>query len=145
MSIPTILVIEDNMADQILIRYALDDIGEPYHFEVLPHGEAALAFIDDHRSGRRQHEPCVILLDLHLPRYNGIEVLTALRMDPVLMHVHVFVLTSDASPSERAQVSELGGVCHIKPSDLEQMKALAMEILAACKDPREKMAEPALS
>lgn len=144
MSIPTILVIEDNVADQVLIRYALDAIGDPYRFEVLPDGEAALTFVNDHRAGRRKHEPCVILLDLHLPRYNGIEVLTAIRREPFLTHIHVFVLTSDASPAERIQVIELDGICCIKPSGLEEMKALAAEILAACKEPRERLAEPAM-
>ncbi len=98
MSIPTILVIEDNVADQVLLRYALDEMGEPYRFEVLVDGEMALAFIDDHRQGRREHEPCVILLDLHLPKYSGIEVLAAIREEPVLNHIHVFVLTTDISP-----------------------------------------------
>ena len=144
MSLPTILVIEDKVADQVLIRYALDEFGEPYRFEVLPDGEAALAFIDDHRSGRRKHEPCVILLDLHLPRYNGIEVLTAIRTEPVLDHIHVFVLTSDASPAERVQVTELRSICCIKPSGLEEMKALAADILAACKGPRDGLPQLAI-
>ena len=130
MSIPTILVVEDNLADVVLIRYALDELGHPYRFEVLPDGEAALAFIDEHRAGRRAPEPCVILLDLHLPRYSGIEVLTAIRQEPVLTHLYVFVLTSAASPAERARVTELGGICCLKPSDVEEMKMLAAEIIA---------------
>ena len=110
MSLPTILVIEDNVADQVLIRIALDELGEPYEFQVLPDGEAALAFVADHRAGRRKHDPCVILLDLHLPKYNGIEVLTAIRGEPILDHIHVFIMTTDISPAQRAQVAELGGL-----------------------------------
>ena len=143
MSIPRILVIEDNVADLVLIRYALDQLQDPYHFEVLPDGEAALAFVDEHRSGRREPEPCVILLDLHLPRYNGIEVLTAIRQVPVLSHIHVFVLTSDASPAERGQVTELGGICCIKPSDPDQMTALAADIMATCKGSGQTLPTPA--
>jgi len=133
-SIPTILVIEDNVADRELLRYALDDLGEPYHFEVLADGEAALAFIDDHRWGRRKNDPCIILLDLHLPKYNGIEVLAAIREEPVLNHIQVFILTSDASPAERARIAALGVVCCFKPSDLAAIKALAADILVACKE-----------
>jgi len=132
-SAPTILIIEDNVADLVLIRYAFDELGEPYRIEVLPDGEAALKFIDDHRSGRLQHDPCVILLDLHLPKYNGIEVLTAIRLAPVLSHIHVFVLTTEASPAERAQIIDLGGICCYKPSNIEAIKGLAAEILEACK------------
>ena len=71
MSVPTILVIEDNMADVFLIRHALDQHGEAYQLEVLPDGEAALGFVAEHRSGIRQHDPCVILLDLYLPKTTG--------------------------------------------------------------------------
>lgn len=133
MSVPTILVIEDNLADVFLIRHFLDEQGEEYRLEVLPDGEAALAFVGEHRSGVRQHEPCVILLDLHLPKYNGIEVLTAIRQEPILTHIHVVVLTSDASPAEQTQVTELGGICCVKPSDLDAIKNLAEEIMALCK------------
>jgi len=132
-SVPTILVIEDNVADVFLIRHFLDEQGEAYQLEILPDGEAALAFVAEHRSGVRKHEPCVILLDLHLPKYNGIEVLTAIRQEPVLTHIHVVVLTSDASPAEQTQVIELGGICCVKPSDLDAIKNLAGEIMALCK------------
>jgi len=63
-SIPTILIIEDNLADVFLFRQAFDELGEPYLLEVLTDGEAALAFVAEHRSGARKPEPCRILLDL---------------------------------------------------------------------------------
>ena len=108
-------------------------------------GEAALAFVAEHRTGVRQHEPCVILLDLHLPKYNGIEVLTAIRQEPILKHIHVVVLTSDASPAEQIQVIELGGICCVKPSDLDAIKSLAEEIMALCKGLAEGIATSRLS
>ena len=131
-TIPSILVIEDNWADVYLIRHCLDEQGEQYRFEVLPDGEAALAFVAEHRTGVRQHEPCVILLDLHLPKYNGIEVLSALKQEPVLSHIHVVVLTSAASPADRAQITELGGICCLKPSDVDEIRSLTAEIMALC-------------
>ena len=63
MSIATILVIEDNVADIVLLRLGLDQTGEEYQLEVLPDGEAALKFIAEHRNGAKTHLPCVILLD----------------------------------------------------------------------------------
>ena len=144
MSVPIILVIEDNIADLVLLRYAFDELGEPYRLEVLSDGELALAFVDDHRAGRRKHEPCVILLDLHLPKYNGIEVLTAIRQEPVLTHIHVFVLTSDASPAERAEIIALGGICCLKPSGLDEIKTLGADIMAACKQPDKRLKAPAI-
>jgi CheY-like chemotaxis protein len=136
MSVPTILVIEDNLADVFLIRHALDQHGEEYRLEVLPDGEAALELVAEHRTGVRQHDPCVILLDLHLPKYNGIEVLTAIREEPVLTHIHVLVLTTMASPADHAQVIELGGICREKPSHPDGIHSLAADVLALCKTPK---------
>ena len=133
MSIPTILIIEDNLADVFLLRHAFDELGEPYLLEILTDGEAALAFVAEHRSGARKPEPCVILLDLHLPKYNGIEVLTAIRVEPPLGHIHVVVLSSRVSPEEETRVMELGGIFRIKPPDLAGIKKLAIELMEICK------------
>jgi len=145
MGVPTILVIEDNVADVFLLRHFLDEQGEAYLLEVLSDGEAALAFVAEHRSGARKHEPCVILLDLHLPKYNGIEVLVAIRAEPALTHIHVVILTSDTSPAERAEITQLGGICCLKPADLEAVKVLASEIMALCKGRAHGVAALALS
>lgn len=133
MGVPSILVIEDNIADIVLIRHALDEQGEPYRLEVLSDGEAALAFIADHRAGVRHAEPCVILLDLHLPKYNGIEVLAAIRQEPALTHIEVVVLTSAVSPADYAEIIDLGGICCVKPTDLDAIHELARQILALCR------------
>lgn len=133
MAVPTILMIEDNLADVYLLRHVMDEQGEEYYLEVLPDGEAALAFVAEHRAGIRQHDPCVILLDLHLPKYNGIEVLKAIREEPKLTHIHVVVLTSAASPADCDELTSLGGICRIKPPDLVDVKALAIDIMALCK------------
>jgi CheY-like chemotaxis protein len=106
---------------------------QPYLLEILTDGEAALAFVAEHRSGAREPEPCVILLDLHLPKYNGIEVLTAIRVEPPLRHIHVVILTSRASPEEEKKVIDLGGICRTKPTGLEGMKQLALELMDICK------------
>jgi CheY-like chemotaxis protein len=132
-SIPTILIIEDNLADVFLFRHAFDELGEPYLLEVLTDGEGALAFVAEHRSGARKPEPCVILLDLHLPKYNGLEVLAAIRVEPPLSHIHVVVLTSRASPEEEIKVMQLGGICRIKPPNLAGIKKLAIELMDICK------------
>lgn len=133
MSIPTILVIEDNIADLFLIRRALDSLGDPYQLEVLHDGQAALEFVGQHRNGTREHHPCVILLDLHLPKYNGIEVLAAIKQEPVLNHIHLAVLTTVASPSERLAVETAGAVCWFKPITIDGFEQLAQRIMELCK------------
>lgn len=133
MSVPVILLIEDNWADVYLIREALDRQATPYRMEVLADGEAALNFVGKHRSGAHPHDPCVILLDVNLPKYNGVEVLAAIRQEPVLTHIHVVALSIDFSPADHADLTALGAICRKKPSDLDAHAILAAEILELCK------------
>ena len=105
-----ILVIEDNEAEIDLLRHALDEQGEDYELEILRDGEAALLFVQEHRTGIREPEPCLILLDLYLPLYDGMAVLQAIRRAPALEHIHVVVLTGLATPDQQVEIANLG-VC----------------------------------
>ena len=128
-----IIVIEDNPADVTILRYALDSHGEEYELEVLANGEEALQFVRDHRSGQRKPEPCLILLDLHLPKYDGLEVLRAITQAPALRHVKVLMMTVVASPAEETEAIQLGAIFRRKPISLEEQTELAAEIIAICK------------
>jgi CheY-like chemotaxis protein len=128
-----IVVIEDNPADVLILRYALDNQGEEYELEVLKNGEEALQFVREHRSGRRKPEPCLILLDLHLPQYDGLEILRAIAQAPALHHIKVVTLTGVATPAEEMEVIRLGAILREKPSSLEGQAQLAAEIIAICK------------
>ena len=134
MSIPTILVIEDDAADVFLLRACLDQLGEEYLLEVLVDGEAALRFISEHVSGVRKPEPSVVVLDFYLPRHDGSEVLAAIRQESVLKHLKVMVLTSIEFPDDRVAVERVGAICRMKPSRLSQWEDIAAEIMAFCKE-----------
>jgi two-component system, chemotaxis family, response regulator Rcp1 len=130
-----IVVVEDNPADVTLLRYALDHHQEPYELEVLRDGEEALHFVHQFRTGARQPHPCVFVLDLYLPRYDGLAVLRAIREEPVLAHIHVIVLTTQPTPAEEQELLELGTrLCRSKPMNLEDLKVLGGEILEICKE-----------
>lgn len=132
-SAPRILAIEDNPGDVAWLRHALDLRGEPYVLEVLRDGESALAYVEEHRTGKRSPDPCVILLDLYLPQYDGIEILKAIKREPHLRHIHVVVLSSHPAPRDEATVVALGAACRVKPSNLKDCIAIVADILALCK------------
>jgi len=128
-----ILMIEDNPADVVLWRMGLDRCEEEYSLEILPDGEAALKFVHAHRAGLHKPEPCVILLDLYLPKHNGMEVLRAIKDEPALAHISVVVWTSVASQADLREVARLGAICRQKPVGLAEFEQLAHEVLAMCK------------
>jgi CheY-like chemotaxis protein len=131
-----ILVMEDNPADVHILRVALDHHGEEYSIELIRDGEAAIRFVHEQRTSPADPEPCVIILDLHLPRHDGVSVLRAIKTEPALAHVHVVALSSLPSPNDEAEVLRLGArLCRAKPTELDEWLALAAEILAICREP----------
>jgi chemotaxis family two-component system response regulator Rcp1 len=128
-----ILCIDDNPADIGILRYALDDQGEDYELQVLKDGEEALSFVREHREGKLEHKPCVILLDLHLPKHNGLAVLRAIAQVPRLRHIRVLMTSGQAHPTEVNEIVALGAVYREKPDTLDEYTQFAIETIALCK------------
>jgi CheY-like chemotaxis protein len=126
------VLIDDNDVDVALFRYALDQNNEAYDLEVLGDGQAALQFVSEHRSGAREPIPCVILLDLYLPLFDGIAVLEAIRKAPALEHIRVVVFTGMASPRQEVEIASMGALYRRKTSSLNDIVNLAKEVLALC-------------
>src|SRR5271170_3330305 len=132
MSLARIVVIEDNPADIRLLRHALDQHQEPYELDVLRDGEEAIRYVRE-ASTVKEPEPCVVVLDVHLPRYDGTAVLRAIREEPALEHAGIVVLTTIASPREELALRNLGVHLYArKPSELDAWVDLAGRILAIC-------------
>jgi CheY-like chemotaxis protein len=129
---PKILIVEDNHSDVYLLRRALEDQRNTIDIEIAPDGECALQFVQNQRLNRHDHLPCVIVLDLHLPKHDGLEVLRAIQQEPVLHHIHVIVVAGMASPEEQAQLRRMGVDVRTKPSGLSGFELLAAELIAIC-------------
>jgi CheY-like chemotaxis protein len=128
-----IVVVEDNSADVFLLRHALDQHDEKYALDVLRDGEEAINFVSQRRVAGSHAEPCVIVLDLHLPKHDGTAVLKVIRQEPALAMVHVVALTTLASPKDEQEVRNLGvRLYRAKPTLVEEWVKLAGEILALC-------------
>jgi CheY-like chemotaxis protein len=127
-----ILVVEDNPGDVLLLRLALDQHNAQYVLEVLRDGAEAIRFVNDLWNDT-EPEPCVIVLDWHLPKHDGSLVLQTIRQVPNLAHVHVVALTSMVSPRDEIEIQRLGvRLYRTKPTDLEGWHLLAAEILGVC-------------
>ena len=131
-----ILVIEDNSADVLLLRHALDEHSEPYQLQVLHDGADALAFVAAQRESPDEPAPCVMVLDLHLPKHGGLSILQAVKQTPELHHIRVVALSSFVSPRDEAEMRGLGVRMYLeKPPDLDGWIALAARILEICREP----------
>jgi CheY-like chemotaxis protein len=98
----------------------------------LQDGEAAFRFVADHRSGLRQPEPCVIVLDLNLPKHDALAVLAPIRSEPALSHIKVLVVSTLAVPETQALLRAMGGLYRERPRDLPGLHDMAVQLLALC-------------
>jgi CheY-like chemotaxis protein len=131
MAAAKILLVDDNIADVKLLSIALDEQDGDYELEVLPTGEDALRFVKMHSSSR-QADPCVIILDLHMPRHDGLDILAEIKNSADLAHVSVVILSGAASPLEQRRIAELGASYMQKPSELSEYMELGSKIIDIC-------------
>jgi CheY-like chemotaxis protein len=131
--IKRILLAEDNENDVELTLTALQECRLSNEVEVVRDGAEVLDYIY-HRGNYSGHEnglPCVILLDLKMPRVDGLEVLRQIKSDPALRHIPVVMLTSSREEKDLVLSYDLGvNAFVVKPVDfdqfLEAIRALGM-------------------
>jgi CheY-like chemotaxis protein len=128
-----ILIVDDSPSDTNVLCMAISGLDGDIEIEIVTDGQKALEFVHVRRKTRDEAHPCVIVLDLHLPRHDGIEILRAIREEPVLNHVHVVILTGAATRAEQAELNRMGAQYRTKPMNLSGYDELAADLLALCK------------
>ena len=105
-----ILLVEDNVNDVELTLSALSSINLANSVDVVDDGVEALDYLKfrGRFTERPKVNPVVVLLDLKLPRVNGLEVLKEIREDPRLKHLPVVILTSSREEKDIIAGYDLG-------------------------------------
>ena len=120
---PIILIVEDDEGHAILMRQNLELAGLNNPVEHFRDGQAALDFLF-RRNPTHQREPgqtYLVLLDIRMPKVDGIEVLRRIKGDPELRKLPVIMLTTTDDAREVARCHELGCSVYIqKPVDYEK-------------------------
>ncbi len=127
-----ILLVEDNPADIELTLHALrqNRLANPIH--VVRDGEEALAYLFADHANREQflqHPLKLVLLDLKLPKVDGMEVLRALKSDPRTKMIPVVVLTTSREEKDLLESYNLGVNSYIqKPVDFQQFREVVSKL-----------------
>jgi CheY-like chemotaxis protein len=121
--IKKILLVEDNENDIELTINALQDCRLSNEIFPVRDGAEALDYIYRRNAFQDRDDglPCVILLDLKMPRVDGIEVLRTLKSDPAIRHVPIVMLTSSREERDLVLSYDLGvNAFVVKPVDFQQ-------------------------
>ena len=122
-----ILLVEDNPMDVDLTLRAFRRRNLTNPVEIARDGEEALAWMERWEAGEEM--PVVILLDLKLPKVDGLEVLKRLKEHPVFKLIPVVVLTSSGQERDIREAYDLGANSYIvKPVDFDKFMEVAGQI-----------------
>jgi two-component system, chemotaxis family, response regulator Rcp1 len=120
-----ILLVEDNPADARLTREVFEGGRLSTHLNVVSDGEQALAFLRREGIYETAPRPKLVLLDLNLPRKNGLEVLDEMRADAALAVIPVIMLTSSSARHDvEAAYAHGANAFVVKPQDLDSFMDL---------------------
>lgn len=127
-----ILIVEDTPQDLELALRALKKANLTNHIEVARDGAEALEFVfcEGAHAGRKlENGPKVILLDLKLPKVDGLEVLQRIKSDPRTKSIPVVVLTSSKEQRDIVESYRLGVNSYIvKPVNFERFVAAVQDL-----------------
>jgi CheY-like chemotaxis protein len=128
----TILLVEDNPDHAELVKRNLEEFQVANHINHVEDGEAALDYVyrrgtySDHKKFPR---PDLILLDLRLPRIDGLEVLKQIKRDLTLQAIPVVVLTTSDAEKDLAQAYEYHANSYVtKPVNFDNFSRLLRDL-----------------
>ena len=126
-----ILYAEDSAADVELTLAALEEHHLANEVVVVNDGVEALDYLHRRGSfaGREPGNPAVVLLDLKMPRVDGLEVLRQVKSDPELRTIPVVIMTSSREERDLVESYRLGVNAYVvKPVDFDQFVAAVKEV-----------------
>ena len=124
-----VLLVEDNPGDVRLTREAFESIESEIQVRVVRTGTEAMEYLED--DGECNHRPDIVLLDLNLPRIDGLDVLE--RLHDVLEYPPppILVLSSSATKADVVESYDRAANAYLtKPSDMTEFHALVHAIEA---------------
>jgi len=120
-----ILLVEDDEIDVMTVKRSLKDLKVSNRLDVAGNGEEAVEFLNEPRNDF----PCLILLDINMPRMNGIEFLKIIKQDDRLKRIPVVVLTSSREDQDKMDSFGLGISGYmVKPADYQKFVAVIRAI-----------------
>lgn len=132
MNVRPILLIEDDRDDETLVRRALDGCRVPNAVVVARDGAEALDYLfalGQWRDRDVEEQPVLVLLDISLPKIDGLEVLRQIRADPLTRLLPVVVLTSSRRQSDVLSGYDAGANGYVvKPIDFGKFVEAAQEL-----------------
>jgi chemotaxis family two-component system response regulator Rcp1 len=124
-----VLLVEDSPGDVRLTHEAFRDANKAIHMHVASDGVEAMAFLKHEGGYEHAPRPDLILLDLNLPKMDGREVLSQIKMDDRFKTIPTIILTTSEAEADIVKSYQLQANCYLtKPVQLEAFEGLVTSI-----------------
>jgi chemotaxis family two-component system response regulator Rcp1 len=118
---PDLLMVDDNPADVALVREALAGSKHRSTISTVGDGVEAMAFLNRRDKYPGATRPDLVILDLNLPKKDGLAVLAAMKADPDLRRIPVVIFSTSLLRKDIVRSYELGANCYVsKPGNLTE-------------------------
>jgi CheY-like chemotaxis protein len=115
-----LLLAEDNLPDALMVREALNQAKLPFELHVVSDGERVIDFLEKAAADSSAPSPDLLLLDLNLPKIDGLEVLRRVRARGRFREIPALIITSSDAPTDRAAAAAFGAAYFRKPPSYSQ-------------------------
>jgi two-component system, chemotaxis family, response regulator Rcp1 len=124
-----LLLVEDNPGDIRLTEEALKELNLDIEMDVVSDGELVLDFLNKVGQYADAQRPDIIMLDLNLPKCNGIEILREIKSTPHLKRIPVIVVTTSEADHDVFKAYDLNANAYIlKPVDFDDFTRVIAQI-----------------
>ncbi len=106
--VANILLVEDDQLDTMDIKRSLEKLKILYQLHEAKNGEEAIAVLNRLEEGGLSHLPDVLLIDINMPRMNGLELLQVIRNSEKWKHLKCFIITTSTEKVDKQKAQELG-------------------------------------
>ena len=118
-----IAIVDDESHIRALLEQTLEDLEGNFEVMTAANGAEGLQLI-------QQERPCIVFLDIMMPRMNGYDVCAAVRANPALAHTVIVMLTAKGQEADRIHGLEVGADYFVtKPFDPDEILDLARRIV----------------
>jgi CheY-like chemotaxis protein len=130
MNLTNIMLVEDDNLDVIDIKRSLDKMKVLYKLHVAKNGEEAIGILNGQGEHALETLPDIVLIDLNMPKMNGIEFLSEVRKNEKWKSLKCFIITTSDEPVDREAATSLGVSGYIiKPLKLNNPSKDSLNLL----------------
>ena len=131
MAMAKILMIDDDPEDRAIIIDSMDQLNADENLTCAENGVAALKLLSDWAD--QNLSPCLIVLDLNMPKMSGTQTLKSLKDDPRFRNIAVIIYSTSINPIEKEACMRLGAHSYVtKPISYKESLETARLFLSFC-------------